>query len=295
MSKRKTKKQKRLAEQSLKERKNQLKELQELKERVEQIQKQISDYKNYNFKEFNIRNLRVVGNTCNFLMPFIVFSGLAVGLFRLFGGGLPFHVDEMVKYKLYSLNYQTNGYITMDESFRSTRLVDPAIPTSNLVIYTPWEYENNQYIRYKRNYQIDKISTLDLFDAVLDENYDFVAENLKDYEEEKQVVNSIEETEDIGYFFDANLYMLDKNITLKYNETELKNIVITIIEIVCGLGAGVLTAIFREYDYLEALNDVQREYSQNLKNIQPLQDELVIINEKILSLSRNKKGNKNED
>ena len=113
----------------------------------------------------------------------------------MFGGGLPFHTDETIKYKAYSLDYQTSGYVTMDESYRTNRWFDDSLPSNELIVYTPWEYKDNQYTRYKREYDISEINTLDLFDAVLEEDYAYITENIKEYKEEIQVANSIEETE----------------------------------------------------------------------------------------------------
>lgn len=291
MSNRKTKKQKIQAEQRrAKDRKSQIKGLQELREKAIQLEKRISEQKIENFKQLNIRNLRVFGNTCNFIAPFVISAGLTVGVFRLFGGGLPFHSDEIVKYKAYNLDYKTNGYVTMDESYRTNRWFDDSLPSNELTIYTPWEFKDNQYMRYKREYDISKLNTLDLFDAVLEEDYAYITNNIKEYKEEIQVANSIEETEGQDYFFEASLHMLDKEDVLKYNETNLKNTIITIIELVLGLGIGGAIAYFRDFEYLWELKDANIDYHYRIKAIKPMQEELVATNEKILSLSRKKGG-----
>lgn len=291
MSNRKTKKQKIQAEQRrAKDRKSQIKGLQELREKAIQLEKRISEQKIENFKQLNIRNLRVFGNTCNFIAPFVISAGLTVGAFRLFGGGLPFHSDEIVKYKAYNLDYKTNGYVTMDESYRTNRWFDDSLPSNELTIYTPWEFKDNQYMRYKREYDISKLNTLDLFDAVLEEDYAYITNNIKEYKEEIQVANSIEETEGQDYFFEASLHMLDKEDVLKYNETNLKNTIITIIELVLGLGIGGAIAYFRDFEYLWELKDANIDYHYRIKAIKPMQEELVATNEKILSLSRKKGG-----
>ena len=295
MSNRKTRKQKQQSEQRrIKERKSQIKELQDLREKTIQLEKQIAEQRVENFKQLNIRNLKIFGNTCNFVAPFVITAGLTVGVFKMFGGGLPFHTDEITKYKLYDLDYQTNGYVTMDESYRTNGLLYDNLPSNELTIYTPWKYENSQYTRYKREYDIDKLNSLELFNAVLEEDYSYIEENLKDYKEEKQTVNSIDETEKMDYFFEASLHMLDKNDTLKYNETDLKNIVITIVELILGLGIGGTIAYFRDFEYLWELKRTNNDYNYRIKAIKPMQEELALTNEKILSLSRTKKGKNND-
>lgn len=141
MSNRKTRKQKQQSEQ--RRRKSQIKELQDLREKAIQLEKQIAEQKAENFKQLNIRNLKIFGNTRNFVAPFVITAGLTVGVFKMFGGGLPFHTDEITKYKLYNLDYQTNGYVTMEESYRTNGLLDDDLPSNELTIYTPWKYENS--------------------------------------------------------------------------------------------------------------------------------------------------------
>lgn len=292
MSNRKNKKQ------QLEQIKSRIKELQYLKEKKLQLERQISEQKAENFKKLNIRNLKIFGNTCNFVAPFVITAGLTVGLFKMFGGGLPFHRDEITKYKLYDLDYQTNGYVTMEESYNKKHLLPNDLQSNELTIYTPWKYENNQYTRYKREYDIGKLDSLELFNAVLEEDYSYIEENMKDYKEEIQTVNSIDETEKTDYFFDASLHMLDKNDTLKYTETDLKNIVITTVELIFALGIGTLFAHFRNFDYLYELSrindDYNYDYNYEIELIKLKQEKLALTNEKILSLSRIKEGKIND-
>lgn len=292
MSNRKNKKQ------QLEQIKSRIKELQYLKEKKLQLERQISEQKAENFKKLNIRNLKIFGNTCNFVAPFVITAGLTVGLFKMFGGGLPFHRDEITKYKLYDLDYQTNGYVTMEESYNKKHLLPNDLQSNELTIYTPWKYENNQYTRYKREYDIGKLDSLELFNAVLEEDYSYIEENMKDYKEEIQTVNSIDETEKTDYFFDASLHMLDKNDTLKYTETDLKNIVITTVELIFALGIGTLFAHFRNFDYLYELSrindDYNYDYNYEIGLIKLKQEKLALTNEKILSLSRIKEGKIND-
>lgn len=292
MSNRKTRKQKQQSEQ--RRRKSQIKELQDLREKAIQLEKQIAEQKAENFKQLNIRNLKIFGNTCNFVAPFVITAGLTVGVFKMFGGGLPFHTDEITKYKLYNLDYQTNGYVTMEESYRTNGLLDDDLPSNELTIYTPWKYENSQYTRYKREYDIDKLNSLELFNAVLEENYSYIEENLKDYKEEIQTTNRIDETEKMDYFFEASLHMIDKDDTLKYNETDLKNIIVTIIELILELGISGTIAHYRKYNYLWKLERTNQDYNYRIKAIKPMQEELTLTNEKILSLSKIKKGKIND-
>lgn len=290
MSNRKTRKEKLLTEERKKARKAQINELEELKAKVLELESRIAEQKKENFKQLNIRNLKVFANACNFAAPFVISAGITVGVFRLFGGGLPFHSDEITKYKTYNMDFQTNGYVTMDDEYRTNRWFDDSLPSNTLVVYTPWEEQDGQYVRFKREYDVGKLTTLDLYNAVLDEDYNYISENLKDYKEEKQVVNEIDQAESNNYFFEASLHMLDKKDVLKYNETDLKNMVITIIELVLGLGIGGAIAYFRDFEFLYELREVNDNYSYKISSIKPMKQELKDTNEKILSLTRTKGG-----
>lgn len=268
-----------------------IKELQKLKQEIVKLEEDIKKQKIENFKQFNIRNLKVFGHTCNFLAPFVISTGLTIGTFSIIGGGLPFYKDEIIKYKTYSLDYQTNGNITMNETYIKTKLFNGE--NNKLTIYTPWEYKDDQYIRYKREYDINDINTLDLFDAVLEENYDYITKNIKEYKEETQIINKIEENEKQDYYFDAKLYMLDKEDILKFPETDLKNTIITIIELILSLGIGSASAHFRKFKYSKNLQITNNIYKSMIKEISPMKEELIATNKKILTLSKKIGGSKN--
>ena len=292
MSNRKTRKQKLKAEQ----RKNnnpRVYELKKLKERKIQLERQIPKQRLENFKQFNIRNLKIFGSTCNFVTPFVVSTGVTIGTFFFLGGGLPIHTDQIIEYNEYNLDYETNGDTIMEEAYRKDGFFDSS-ESNKLIVYTPWEYKDEQYTRYRRVYNISSVDTLDLFDAVLDQDYDYVKENLKHYSEEMQITNYVDNIEDNNYYFEASLHMLDKEDTLKYDETVQRNAIITIIEIILVLGIGCLVTHFRNFDYLASLRETNNNYRYKTYDVRAMQKELELINEKILSLSINKGGKNNE-
>lgn len=215
---------------------------------------------------------------------------MTVGVFALFGGGAPFYSDEIVKYKLYDLAHKTNAYTYIEESYQTNRLIDDELPKNQLIVYTPWIEMGEKYMRYKKEYEVDDSCTLDLFDAVLKEDYTYITNNIKDYKEEIQIVNSIEEIKNNNYIIEASLNFFDKKDDLRYKESDLKNFVITIIELVLGLGIGGLAAYIRDFDYLWEIKYVNSDYRLNIKAIKPMKKELKAIKENILSLSKTKGG-----
>lgn len=286
MSKRKNKKQKQIAEIKNKVRKDQIKKLEELKSKALALEVDISIQKKDNFKQLNIRNLKVFKSICNFAAPFVVSSGIAVSGFAVFGGGFPFYTDEITKYKIYNLDFQTNGNVTMNDSYVESKWY--VVPSNSLVVYTSWEKQDDKYIRFKKEYDIGKLTTLDLYNAVLDENYDYICDNLKNYKEEKQITNKIDSEEDNNYFFEASLHILDKEDNLKYNESDLKNMIITIMELGLALGVGALVTHFRKFDFteLDIINNIIKEKNSCIKS---MKQELEDTNAKILSITKGSK------
>lgn len=293
--KRKIRKQKILAEKRRNEiRKVQMQELETLKAKVFELESTIKRQREENFKKFNIRNLKVFSNTCKFLAPFVISTGITVGTFWIFGGGLPFHLDEITKYKLYNMEYKKNGYVTMDNEYIQQRWFDDPLPLNRLVVYTPWELKEGQYIRFKMDYDIEELVTMDLYNAIANRDYNYISENLKNYKEEKQIINEIYLEEKNDYLFEAKLYVLDKDDVLKYHETDFKNTIITIIELVLGLGIGVLATYIRDYDFLYELAKVNENYKVNISLLKSMEKELADTKEKVLSLTKATGGKSNE-
>lgn len=291
MSNKKTRKEKIKLE---KRRQYQLKELQELKEKVAKLEQELENWKLERFKQLNIRNFKLFAHTCNFLAPFALTASLTIGVFRFFGAGFPVYSDEIKKYKVYNLDYKTDCYVSMDNEYRTNRWFDDDLPNNYLVVYTPWEEQAGQYVRYKRNYNLDNFPLLDLFDAVLNENYSYILTNLTEYSEEKQVINEINLEKGNNYFFEASLHFLDDEDILKYNETDLKNIIITIIESVLTLGIGGVIAYRRDFRFLDEVNITNNEYKYKISLTNQKRQELATANEKIQTLTRTMGGKTNE-
>jgi hypothetical protein len=161
-------------------------------------------------------------------------------------------------------------------------------------MYTPWEYKDNQYVRYKREYDIDEININDLINAILDEDYVYIQEYIKEFKEEIQITNIVPENESDDYFFDVSLHKFDRTDSLIYDETELRNIIVTIVDLVLGLGIGYAVAASRYFYLSDELSGVNQTYRQRIKSIDLLVKELNITNDKIHSLSLKNGGVVNE-
>ena len=285
-----SKKKKKDYEQRKRERQLKLKELRMLQEKALQLEKELELRKNERIRELNVRNLKIFVNTCNFLAPFVLTVGLTVGGFKLFGLGLPVRTDKIVNYKVYNLDYQTDGFVSMNEEYKTNRWFDYELPTNELTIYTPWELEENQYFRYKLDYTLGELKKLDLFNALLKEDYYLIqatiGEKIKYYKQEKQVIENVQDIENSDYYFKANLTVLDEEDTLVYDETKLKNILVSISELLIISSIGVFLTRLRKFKYRDNLREINNCYKDKVNNIQILEHELESTNKKILALQR---------
>lgn len=263
-----------------------LKELKELKKDISVLELRLQEAKKEKAKQFHIRNLKVFVNTCNLVAPFVVCSGITVGLFALFGGGTPFHRDQITKYKTYNIEYQMDGTIEMEEEYKTDRWYDNALPSNSLTIYTPWSLQDDQYIRIKRTYNLGELTTLDLYYAVLEEDYDYINNNLDNYKEEKQIFNKLNITENNNYEMKASLHIIEKDNFLKYDETLTKNIIITVIELIVGLGFGGLITALRDFSFSYEVHINNVTYHNYIDVVENTQLVLDVHNKKLLKLTK---------
>lgn len=288
MNNRRSRKQKIMAQKRQEKLDENIEEIKRLRDKAQDIQERIKKQKRANRKECIVRNLKIFGHTCNFLAPFVISTGLTVGGFCLFDGGLPFHLDEVTKYKTYSLEYQANNDVTLESDYKTNRWFDSSLPSNMVVIYTPWELQGQKYTRTKREYEIGELTTLDLYNAVLDGDMNYINDNLVDYKEEKQVTDFVNLEDNCG-LIEASLHIRDEEDFLQYNETEKKNIVVSIAEMIIAACIGASVAYFRDFQYLYELKYTNQEYKLGFKSVEPLKQELKGTEQMILSL-QNKGG-----
>ena len=119
----------------------------------------------------NISNYIYLLKVSHKKIPRSLLRGVSFGGIILFGGGLPFHKDTETKYKCYNLDYQTNCYATMNNEYKTNYWFESP-SDSKLTVYTPWEQQDGQYIRFKREYELINLINLDLYNAILTDDYD---------------------------------------------------------------------------------------------------------------------------
>lgn len=263
----------------------QKRELERLKLEVLELEAEIKKQKKFRFKNLNIRNFKYFKSLCNFSFSYIIGASLVVSAAKVVGGGFPFVKDDILKYKKYSLDYQTDGIINADCYYDGLDIGSD----NRLRIYSPWILnEEGLYERTLKTYKVGELESTELYDAILNKDLDYIEQNFK-YEEEIQVSNKVYLPNN-EYVLEAEICFFDKDDTLKAKESDFMNIMVTSIDIVGILVAGTVIAKNRKFKLKMAFRKINEEYKEKLKNIEILKEKLDDDKKMILSLT-----NKNND
>ncbi len=282
-SKRKTRNQKIKYQQ---ERELKIKELKKLKQQTIELEKKIKLEEKVVRKAKTVRNLKLFMSVCEFSVPFVVVSALAVGGLNVLGLGLPFRKDSYKKEKLYSLEYQTDGYIEIDEHYKNNNWLNKSLPENELKIYSPWLKDKyGSYKRTVKSYSISSLNDTKIFDAILNEDIDYINENYSEYSEYE------EETNEVSFQYEkniikANLNFFDEKDTIKLCESDSRNKIVTGIEIAITIVGGIIFAAKTRFSIVDSVMFITSEYKQKIIPLNKLKEELEQKQQKILSLTQ---------
>lgn len=266
-----------------KKRKIQQAQLKNLEIQAKALEEKINKQRKENIKNSCIKNLKIFGSFCNYIAPYILAGTITFTGFKVFAGGNPIVKDDIVKYKKYTLSYQTDKEINANETYEENYWFSDTLPSNELTLYYPWTAnDDGTYSRIIREYNIGPLKTTDLYNAILEQNIDYILETFSDYNEEKETSNYIYDND--GFIIDASINMFDKEDIIKYSESDLKNILITISEIAITIAAGLIINKVRDFDLSYSVTRIKDRY--RITSIEPLQNQLNSINNKILSLKR---------
>ena len=237
-------------------------------------------------KAFHVRNLKIFRDTCNFVLPFVVCTGLMVGTTTLLGFGLPIKQDDFKRPKLANLQIEAQGeYKSYDEEYVSYNPVFDSVKSSNLTLYSPWEQqEDGLYRRFKRVYN-SLGPEEELISAILRNDYETVVSLLSNYDEEIQTVNMI--NEEPCYKIEGEIHFLNKNDYLTYTEKSGEDIVLTIVDAIIALAIGSLIAYKRDFSVQYAYERDCQDFRIECKAYKKDKEKLKELDEKILSLKNN--------
>ena len=284
MSKRKTRKEKIKSQQRLEF--NRI-EIKRLEEDLIIIEHKISDYENKKIKNACLKNLKIFGSVCNFIMPFVITSGITVSGLNFFGFGLPFIKDDIRKEKRYTLDYETNGNIESEEHYSMNNIFDsPVLSDNELTIYSPWTLtEDNLYERTIKTFDINSnTSSVSLYNAILNKDVERIEEIFPNYTLETETTNQISSIND-DYIIDAHLDFLDSKDILTYKENSSTNNHVTFLELLICLGIPSFISYRRSFSLVDSIKNINKKYESQKEELRDLYEQLDQKQKRITNLS----------
>lgn len=284
MSKRKTRKEKIKSQERLEF--NRI-EIKRLEEDLIIIEHKISDYENKKIKNACLKNLKIFGSICNFIMPFVITSGITVSGLNFFGFGLPFIKDDIRKEKRYTLNYETNGNIESEEHYSMNNIFDsPVLSDNELTIYSPWTLtEDNLYERTIKTFDINSnTSSVSLYNAILNKDVERIEEIFPNYTLETETTNQISSIND-DYIIDAHLDFLDSKDILTYKENSSTNNHVTFLELLICLGIPSFISYRRSFSLVDSIKNINKKYESQKEELRDLYEQLDQKQKRITNLS----------
>ncbi len=286
MSKRKTRKQKIKLQQR---RAIVNKEMKLLENDVLELQKMIEEQKKITFKEGCIKNLKIFGSICNFTVPLIVSSGVVIGCVYLISSSLPFVKDSEELGKRYSLDYETNGKIESYEHY--VKYANCEFEDNELTISSPAILNDDEgYERVIRYYDEDNLDSVELYNAILSNDMDYINDNYTEFNEEKVVTDYLPSNAD-DYIIKANLDFYVSEDYIPREESDFDNNLVTVMDIVGSLGLFAWIHHKRNFRLFFSIEKFEENYKHEVDYLDCLNKDLEEKNAKLLSLTKG--GNKN--
>ena len=233
--------------------------------------KQLKTLKKQLFKKNTLKSLKIFEEAIYYILPYLTSFVIVAGASKINNNGFPFIKEELETKKMYTLDYKSNVSKTVDENYSNDLL------SSHLIIYTPWEYTDGKYIRYKREYLLKKELLKDIYDAVAKEDYNYILENVPLKNEIKEIANEVRKEDWLGIYWDANIsYQDEEDFVIIEESTKhffLKNLITILITFISGYGYNSI----RPYTYRETCQQINDEY---YKTIAPIEKKILLKSKK---------------
>lgn len=257
----------------------QVEQLRELRGKAEKLEHELKDKKRENLINMCVRNLKIFGGVCNFLLPYVVTAGIGIGAGKLIGFGTPFLIDEIKLHKAYSLEYQLDGQIDYCEKYVFNGIEE----SGKLILYYPYEKTNdNEYSRKIHKYNLFNAQHPLLYEAILQGNINYIIENFNDYEETIEKINYV--PNEIDYDIEASLAYKNLDDVLVYHENEEFNQDYTKLIFYATLTIGTVWNLCRNFKLPRYIKGIWNDYAK--EDLTPLKEELSEINHEVMVLTK---------
>lgn len=277
-----------------KKRKKELKKkkIQILLNRKRYLEENIKLQKKKVIKAKGIRNLKIFGNVLNFFIPITLVSGTVAGIGSLLSCGTPINKDTVKLVKSYSLEIDENDNIYASEKYIEHYWYndkDSNVNVGKFTIYSPWKQVENGYVRNVRSYSLNDLKDVELYYALLKKDINYISEKYQSsYDEEIRFKNDIGDDDNNDYIIEGSINILDRKDFMSVNESDKKNNIVSLVEIILSVLFGVVVVKARKFDLAESINENVLEYKIEFSCLVSYKDELKEINNKLLLLDRRK-------
>ena len=238
------------------------KSIDELLEKRKKLQSILDERNNLD----KVRNVKVFSKTIRRLTPYIISTAIAsTGLYYL-GFGKPFIRDEISVRKVYELEYQTPEIKKVGEKY-DTKLISDYFSRSEFILYTPFTLTDDEmYTRHKITYKVKNIYALDIYDALMNDNYEYILENVVPVSDETEKVNMLSSYYVNDYYADVKLEAIDSNNVIKHKESVKTNIFITGFDMLTAFWMGLIFNKHKKKTFNDEIVDIYDEYNASLRN-----------------------------
>ncbi len=218
------------------------------------------DVKSKNRKLKALKNLKISLRVAQLVAPYIISLGLPIGIFKLFGRGIPFNLESIEHHPVIMKEFDTLGNEKIVKQYDSFDI------SNNLIRhYTELNKEDTGvYTREIETYELNE-ENLDKIEQIMNTDYDKLNEVLG---EPNLVVNEIknnptnEELKTKDYL-QAVIYSYDYDDVLIEKETKNQDLALTIGEGLEFLIASICITVFRHslgYSFKNHIANIKEKY-----------------------------------
>lgn len=224
------------------------------------------------------KNRTIMESMVKFATPILISSVVVYGSGIVGGFGRPFVIDKEKLSKVYTLEVDQSLGLSTEETYKNiTR--NTHIPNSTFSITTPWVEVNNKYERNVYKYEEKELKDIDLYNAFITKDYDYILNNYSFKSSKVETSNNINANNNTE--ISAKLYIVDSNDNIYVSETSVRNLMVTLFEMLTVIATSSLIILgIKDKIFIDITRDVY-EYDQDKKNYYKVLKKIETINSKI--------------
>ena len=261
--------------------------LEELKSLKKDLTKKLKKLNRNNKRQLIIKNKSVVVTVFKHVAPVVLSTTLVSAGLWANGCGVPFILDTDKEIRVDTLEYSSNGYANYDFHYVLATFLGHAVEDSTVTIYSPYEYDGENYIRFKKTFSIIGIKDFtfnEINEYLINKDVNFFINNFELINSVEEKVNMLPKDYENDYYIEAYVSIDNEENSLYTKESVRKNVIITACDLVIGIWIATAFKGKDKRTMIDDLDDVENLYRENLLPTDDLVKELESVNNKIKSL-----------